>query len=98
MTDDKLLSARIDAGRAKALLEDEMLKAAFEGIKRAYTEKLFNTTEDQEDVRERLYWAVRIAGEVQRDLQSFLDNGKLADAELNRLISIGQRKKGWNEV
>jgi superoxide dismutase len=98
MSEDKLLKARVDAGHAKALLDDEMLKTAFDGLKQAYIEKLISTTEDQSGARERLYLSVKAVGEVQRHLQAILDSGKLADAELHRLISMGQPKKAWNQV
>jgi len=94
MSDDKLLKARTDGSRAQTLINDELLQGAFSELKRAYTEKLLATSIDQGPARETLYQAHRLVGEVENHLRRILDAGKLADAELNNLISLQERKRG----
>jgi len=96
--DDRLLKARIDGSRAKALLADETLQAAFTEMKRGYAEKLFSTSISETVARETLYQAHRLVGEIERHLQHVLDNGKLADAELNSMIRQGEAKKSWASI
>ena len=96
--DDKLLKARSDGSRALTILNDEMIQEAFAALKQSYTEKLFNTTIDQVGGREKLYMAVRVVDEVARHLQSIADNGKIADAELNRLIREAEAKQSWQTI
>ena len=94
MSDDKLLKARTDGSRAQSLLDDELLQGAFSELKRAYADKLLATSIDQGPARETLYQAHRLVGEIEKHLQWVLNNGKLADAELNNLISLLERKRG----
>jgi len=93
MSDDKLLKARTDGSRAQSLLDDELLQGAFSELKRAYADKLLATSIDQGPARETLYQAHRLVGEIEKHLQWVLNNGKLADAELNNLISLQERKR-----
>jgi|ERR1700743_2395215 len=92
--EDRLLKARIDGSKAQTLLNDEALQAAFAELKRAYAEKLLATTVDQGPARETLYQAHRLVGEVERHLQTMLNNGKLAEVELNNLIAAREPKRG----
>lgn len=96
--DDKLLKARMDGARARALLADETLQAAFAELKRSYADKLLSTTIAESVARETLYQAHRLVGELQRHLQYVIDNGKLADAELEHLIRMNEPKKSWQDV
>ncbi len=96
--EDKLLKARSDASRAKSLLEDDMLKGAFAALKQSYADKLFTTTIDQPEAREKLYVAFRVVTEVERHLHAVIDDGKLADAELSHLIRMANPKKVWGQA
>lgn len=98
MSDDKLLSDRTEGARALMLLQNEQFKNAIETIKKSYAEKLFATPVDQPQQREILYNAYRIIPEVIAQLQYVIDNGKLADHELNRLIKMAESKKPWSAV
>lgn len=98
MSEDRLLKERSDGNKALAILNDEMVQGAFASLKQSYSEKLFNTTIDQVGAREKLYMASRVVDEVQRHLQSIADAGKIADAELNRLIQEAEAKKRWQDV
>lgn len=92
MNDDALLKARSDGSRARDLLTDEILQGAFAELKRTYSDKLLSTSVDQEEARETLYRSHRLVNEIEKHLQWVLDNGKLADAELNRMIEAQQRR------
>ena len=96
--DDKLLNARTEGARAVILLQNEQFANAVEAVKKAYAEKLFATPVNQPEAREILYNAYRIIPEVIAHLQYVIDNGKLADAELNRLIQMAEAKKQWKDV
>lgn len=98
MSEDKLLKQRSDGSRAQSLLNDEMLQGAFAELKRTYAEKLLATSIEQGPAREVLYQAHRLVGEVERHLQSLLNNGKLADAELNSIIETRERKKRFGII
>ena len=93
MSDGELLRDREKGIQAQSLLNDEMIKDAFASLRQTYSEKLFSTTIDQTGVRERLYMATRVVNEVERQLQSIADNGKLAEAELNRMFNEAEAKK-----
>lgn len=92
--DDRLHKARIDGSHAQTLLNDELLQAAFASLEEAYAKKLLSTTVEQTQAREVLYQAHRVVGQVKNHLRSVLDNGKLANAELDNLISLSERKRG----
>jgi hypothetical protein len=96
MSDDKLLNDRTEGARALILLQNEQFANAVETVKKSYAEKLFATPVDQPQQREILYNAYRIIPEVIAQLQYMIDNGKLADAELNRLIRLNETKKPWS--
>ncbi len=96
--DDKLLSDRTEGARALMLLQNEQFAKAVESVKMAYAEKLFATPVNNPEAREILYNAYRIIPEVIAHLQYVIDNGKLADAELNRLIRLSEAKKQWSSV
>ena len=94
MSEDKLLKARIDGGHAQTLLNDELLQAAFAAVKKAYAEKLLATKVDQSAARETLYQAHRVVGEVENHLRSVLDNGKIANAELESMMTEPKKRFG----
>lgn len=98
MNEDRLLKARVDGSRAQSLLNDEMLQQAFTELKRAYADKLLATSIEQGPARETLYQAHRLVGEVEKHLQWALNNGKLAQRELDDLIATGERKKRFGII
>lgn len=98
MSDDALLNARTEGARALSLMQNEQFANAIETVKKSYAEKLFATPVDQPQAREILYNAYRIIPEVIAHLQYVIDHGKIADAELNRLIRLQETKKPWGAV
>lgn len=98
MEDDRLLNARNAAAQANAFMQNEQFRKAIETVQATYSAKLFETPVDQPQARETLYRAYRIIPEVLAHLQYVLDNGKLADAELQRLIKMDEAKQQWKNV
>lgn len=99
MTDEiKLTAQRERASRAQRLLDDDMLKDAFRGLKDQYSGDLLSTTVDQQDARERLYLAYRVVVEVERHLTNIVNTGKLAEADLRQLEQTAARKKRFGIV
>lgn len=76
------------AARAQALLDDEMLAEAFDGLERAYFEAWKDpgvVAPADVDGRERLWQAAQIVGKVRTHLKEIASRGTLAHAELQRL-------------
>jgi hypothetical protein len=69
---------------AETLLNDELLKSAFETLRseylKAWEESKYNATDD----RERLWQARQIVGKVETHLKTIIQDGRLARAQLNR--------------
>ncbi|HEY3792974.1 MAG TPA: hypothetical protein VGM09_14160 [Bradyrhizobium sp.] len=94
MTDEcKLDQAVARAVRAEALLDDELLAEAFNGLEANYTAAWRATTIDDAAAREKLFLAINIVGKVRDHLTAILANGKLAQAELKELAQVSERRK-----
>jgi hypothetical protein len=91
--EDKLRRDTSRAIRARQLLEDEMLVEAFKMLEEAYTLGWRNTLAGDTAAREKLFLAVNIVGKVRDHLAAAVTNGKLAQAELNEIARIAERKK-----
>lgn len=97
MTDQ--LQADITRGhRAEVLLQDSMLAEAFEKLRADYLSAWEATKYNDTDGRERLWQAVQIVGKVKTHLQSVVNDGKLAKAEVDHLRTMGERKKIFGVV
>jgi hypothetical protein len=81
------------AARAKALLDNELLQEAFKSLEESYINVWRVTKHDDELGREKLFLAVNVIGKVKEHLLSIIANGKLAQAELNKLHADAERKK-----
>lgn len=78
----------LDASRgeqAQTLLDNDLLKGAFEGLERDYTKAWRETAVRDTDARERLWQALQIVGKVQSHLKTIAMNGQLARHELNQV-------------
>lgn len=93
MSDDRLRDAITRATQAQGLLGDETLQGAFRALDEAYSAAWRTTTIDQVAEREKLFLAINVVGKVRDHLTSIINNGKLAQAELNELIAVAERKK-----
>jgi CRISPR/Cas system-associated protein Csm6 len=86
------------AARAKALLDNELLQEAFKNLEESYINAWRVTKHDDELGREKLFLAVNVIGKVKEHLLSIVANGKLAQAELNKLHADAERKKRFGLI
>lgn len=99
MTDEFALNrAAAKAARAQALLDDELLKEAFDGLEQAYTGAWRATTIEDVSGREKLFLAINIVGKVRDHLNAIVSNGKLAAKELKDLADTAERKRRFGIV
>lgn len=93
MADEIALRKSAENGaRAQRLLEDDLLKAAFEALEADYITAWRGTSARDTDARERLWQAVNVVGKVREHLTNVVANGKLAQRELDTLANGGKRR------
>lgn len=71
--------------KARSVVQNEAYAEAFKCIHDVYTQAFINTAADESDKRERAYMAIRMLDEVQANLESMMDKGKLAKQHLDKL-------------
>jgi len=71
--------------KARSVVENETFKEAFKCIHDVYTQAFINTAEDESAKRERAYMAIRMLDEVEAQLISMMDKGKLAKQHLDKI-------------
>ncbi len=71
--------------KARSVVENEAYVDAFDAVRARYTNSFINTSEDDTATRERAYMAIRMLDEVQSQLESMMDKGKLAKSHLDKL-------------
>jgi hypothetical protein len=99
VTDEIALTKATErAAQAQRLLDDKMLSEAFKGLEEAYTAAWRQTTIDDVSGREKLFLAINIVGKVRDHLRSIVSNGNVAQAELNEIAKVAERKKAWHEI
>lgn len=86
------------ANRAAQLLDDDLLKGAFESLEQSYIAAWRQTNIEDVSAREKLFLAINIVGKVRSHLQTVLDDGKLAATELRNLAQTAERQRGWHEI
>ena len=96
--DDQLHDALRRASRAQDLLRSELLIEAFKTLEDSYTAAWRASTVDQVNAREKLFLAINIVGKVRDHLTNVVQNGKLAQAELQQLIDTAERKKRFGII
>jgi hypothetical protein len=98
VTEDKLRNATIRASRAQALIDDPLLKEAFETLDAAYIKAWRDSDARDDDGRQRLWQALQVLGKVRGHLASVVNNGKLAQAEIDKLVADEARKKRFGII
>lgn len=94
MTDEAKLHKEASRGaRAQALIENELLSEALTKLEDEYSAALFTTKPHDQIAREKLYLAVNVTRKVRDHLISVINNGKLAQKQLNDLAAESERKK-----
>ena len=96
MTDEIKLNADIArAAQAEALLRNELLQDAFTGLEMQFMDAWRLTQVRDTDARERLWQAVNVVGKVQDALRVHVNNGKLAQRQLEAIAkNISIRNTG----
>ena len=88
MSDDKLQTAIGRGARAQVLLRSELLQEMFANLDAEYVAAWRRTPARDTDARERLWLAVQVLGLVKDHLVIIANDGKLAQAELDRLAGL----------
>lgn len=99
MTDEITLTRATEkAAQAQRLLDDPMLKDAFKTLEDGYMAGWRATTIDDVTGREKLFLAVNVIGKVRDHLTSIVNGGKIAQAELQEIAKLAERKKRFGIV
>ena len=76
---------RSRALEAHALMENSMLKEAFEQLEAGYIDAWKKTRPDDQIGREKLYLAANVIGKVRDHLERTMANGRVAENDLYQL-------------
>ena len=79
---DKLETQIRQAKRAEVLLNDPLLKQAFEDLLETYKNEIFNTNFADDEKRSSLWMAFNMLEKIRGHLQSIMESGKLAQKDL----------------
>jgi putative heme iron utilization protein len=90
VSEDKLQREARKGGRAKALLEDEVLSEAFKTLEQAYIRSWAGTKPDEALAREHFYRAVQILGDVRKHLASVAADGRVAQRQLDQMGGLNR--------
>jgi hypothetical protein len=91
MSEDVLEKRQQRAAHAKRLIDDELLKEAFEGIRAAYFERWLATNESDSVLRENLWRAMNVTERVKAHLARVIDDGKIAARDIADLADRRKR-------
>ncbi len=81
------------AERARVLLSDELLMAAFDQLRALYVEELLASSASDVVRREKLYLAARIVPAVKANLEKLMMDGSIAVKQLANLEEDAKRNK-----
>ena len=99
MSDESRLDQAVaKAIRVRDLLDNELLREAFDALEETYTAAWRTTGIEDVAAREKLFLAINIVGKVRDHLTSVITNGKLAQAELKELAQTAERRKRFGIV
>lgn len=79
--------------RAQELLDDDLLKSAFEDLEKAYVAAWRDTSVDNVTGREKLFLAINVIGKVRDHLVTIASDGRLAATEIQRMADEIERRK-----
>ena len=84
MMDKKETQIR-EGKRAQVLLNDPLLKQAFEDLLETYKQEIFNTSFTDDDKRRSLWMAYNMLDKIKGHLITIMESGKLAQKDLELL-------------
>ena len=80
------LEEQIRRGKqAQVLIQDPLLKTAFEDLLETYRQEIFHTSFADDDKRRSLWMAYNMVDKIRGHLQSVMESGKLAQKDLELL-------------
>lgn len=86
MTDEGVLRQRVNrADRAKRILEDELIKEAFEKIESTIDYAWKNSKADDEEARHNAYLMLRLLQDFKEQFHSVITTGRVSERELLRV-------------
>ena len=71
--------------QAQVLLQDPLLKTAFEDLLGTYRQEIFNTSFTDDDKRRSLWMAYNMLDKIKGHLITIMESGKLAQKDLELL-------------
>lgn len=88
----KDLSKQISEGaKAQQLLNEPLMKEAFDYLADRYKSEIFNTSYSDHEQRQVLWMAYNMIDKIKGHLESVMENGKLASAELEQLNGLTKK-------
>jgi hypothetical protein len=91
MSEDVLERKQQRAAHAKRLLEDDLLKEAFESVRKEYLSAWRATNPQDGELREQLWRAFSVTDKVQSHLARVMDDGKIAARDIADLADRRKR-------
>lgn len=88
---DKLYTARKRAHEAKTVFEHPLLQDALKHMEHIYTEVWKRSKDPQ--ARELAWFGIQATEMVNDHLKRIMESGRLADAEISRLVNREEEKK-----
>jgi len=82
---DKTETQIREGKRAQVLLNDPLLKQAFEDLLETYKQEIFNTSFTDDNKRRSLWMAYNMLDKIKGHLQTIMESGKLAQKDLELL-------------
>ena len=80
------MKQKIDLGyRAEQLLGNDVLMAAFNELEMQYTNNWKTSKVDESAKREQVYMSLRVLDDLKTKLQVFIDDGKIAKKQLQKM-------------
>ena len=86
---DKMEKQIREGQRAAQLLNDPLLKQAFEDLLDTYKQEIFNTNFADDNRRRSLWMAYNMVDKIRGHLQTIMESGKLASKDLELLQKQG---------
>tara|TARA_Y100000114_G_scaffold84516_1_gene78066 strand:- start:42 stop:314 length:273 start_codon:yes stop_codon:yes gene_type:complete len=85
MDHNKLASEVSRGEKAKLLLDEPLIKEAFETLKREFQDAILNTKHNEDEARRALWQAYHLTDRVENHLRTVMETGKLAATQINQL-------------
>tara|TARA_R100001086_G_scaffold130211_1_gene67361 strand:- start:333 stop:605 length:273 start_codon:yes stop_codon:yes gene_type:complete len=85
MDHNKLASEVSRGEKAKLLLDEPLIKEAFETLKKEFQDAILHTKHNEDEARRALWQAYHLTDRVENHLRTVMETGKLAATQINQL-------------